>query len=132
MSEWSAGKDHRSIRPPSELTSTSMIPKGWRWKASNIGFEWLWCRRLTPIGLLACWKGCRRCPAVDRTGNQRGAAHFSRLAEDTDMATAIGSPRTKTLPPLENGDHLDQPTFHARYEAMPEDCRAELIGGIVY
>jgi Uma2 family endonuclease len=41
-------------------------------------------------------------------------------------------PRTRTLPPLENGDHLDQQTFHARYQAMPEDCRAELIGGIVY
>jgi Uma2 family endonuclease len=38
----------------------------------------------------------------------------------------------KTLPPLENGDHLDQKTFHARYEAMPPDCRAELIGGIVF
>ncbi len=38
----------------------------------------------------------------------------------------------KTLPPLENGDQLDQPTFHARYEAMPEGVRAELIGGIVY
>jgi Uma2 family endonuclease len=36
------------------------------------------------------------------------------------------------LPPLENGARLDQPTFHARYEAMPEDTRAELIGGIVY
>ena len=36
------------------------------------------------------------------------------------------------LLPLENGDHLDQKTFHARYEAMPEDFRAELIGGIVY
>jgi Uma2 family endonuclease len=36
------------------------------------------------------------------------------------------------LPPLENGDQLDQQTFHARYEAMPEDCRAELIGGIVH
>jgi Uma2 family endonuclease len=33
---------------------------------------------------------------------------------------------------LENGDHLDQKTFHARYEAMPEGTRAELIGGIVY
>ncbi len=38
----------------------------------------------------------------------------------------------KALPPLMNGDHLDQKTFHARYEAMPSDCRAELIGGIVY
>ncbi len=36
------------------------------------------------------------------------------------------------LPPLEMGDHLDQQTFHARYEAMPENTRAELIGGIVY
>jgi Uma2 family endonuclease len=37
----------------------------------------------------------------------------------------------KDLPPLMNGDHLDQKTFHERYEAMPE-VRAELIGGIVY
>src|SRR5438874_826013 len=36
------------------------------------------------------------------------------------------------LPPLESGDHLDQRTFHARYEAMPPDTRAELIGGMVY
>src|SRR5437764_1449389 len=47
------------------------------------------------------------------------------------MATA-NSPRSRTLPPLENGDRLDQPTFHARYAAMPERCRAELIGGIVH
>ncbi len=47
------------------------------------------------------------------------------------MATAK-PPRTRSLPPLENGDQLDQPTFHARYEAMPEETRAELIGGIVY
>ncbi|MGH7169239.1 MAG: Uma2 family endonuclease [Gemmataceae bacterium] len=47
------------------------------------------------------------------------------------MATAK-LPRGKRLPPLENGDQLDQPTFHARYQAMPEDCRAQLIGGIVY
>ncbi len=40
--------------------------------------------------------------------------------------------KSKSLPPLENGDRLDQPTFHARYQAMPEHCRAELIGGIVY
>jgi Uma2 family endonuclease len=36
------------------------------------------------------------------------------------------------IPPLENGDHLDQKTFHERYEAMPEGFKAELIGGIVY
>jgi Uma2 family endonuclease len=48
------------------------------------------------------------------------------------MTTTIKPARARTVPPLENGDHLDQPTFHARYEAMPEDCRAELVGGIVY
>lgn len=36
------------------------------------------------------------------------------------------------VPLLEAGDHLDQKTFHARYEAMPSHCRAELIEGIVY
>jgi Uma2 family endonuclease len=36
------------------------------------------------------------------------------------------------LPPLMNGDHLDQKTFHERYEAMPPHVRAELIGGIVF
>src|SRR6266487_3455839 len=35
------------------------------------------------------------------------------------------------IPPLEAGDHLDQPTFHERYEAMPPAFRAELIGGVV-
>ena len=39
---------------------------------------------------------------------------------------------TEELPPLQNGDHLDQPTFHARYQAMPGHVRAELIGGIVF
>jgi Uma2 family endonuclease len=35
-------------------------------------------------------------------------------------------------PPLEPGQHLDRATFHARYEAMPPETRAELIGGVVY
>ncbi len=47
------------------------------------------------------------------------------------MATGK-APQVRALPALENGDQLDQVTFHARYAAMPEDCRAELIGGIVY
>lgn len=38
----------------------------------------------------------------------------------------------KRIPPLENGDRLDQKTFHARYLAMRDGVRAELIGGIVF
>src|SRR6266849_772127 len=48
----------------------------------------------------------------------------------------VPSPSTalhgRHLPRLEAGDHLDQATFHARYEAMPPDFRAELIGGVVF
>ncbi len=40
--------------------------------------------------------------------------------------------KEKSLPPLENGDCLDQKTFHTRYLAMPEKVHAELIGGIVF
>jgi Uma2 family endonuclease len=40
---------------------------------------------------------------------------------------------TKTiLPPLVAGQQLDQPTFHERYEAMPDGQWAELVGGRVY
>jgi hypothetical protein len=38
----------------------------------------------------------------------------------------------QSLPPLVNGDRLRQEEFHRRYEAMPKDFRAELIGGIVF
>ena len=34
--------------------------------------------------------------------------------------------------PLEAGDHLDQMTFYARYEAMPIGTQAQLVGGQVY
>ena len=34
-------------------------------------------------------------------------------------------------PPLRTGDHLDQQTFHQRYQAMSPNFRAELTGGIV-
>jgi Uma2 family endonuclease len=33
---------------------------------------------------------------------------------------------------FEPGDRMDQRTFHRIYEQMPEDFKAELIGGIVY
>jgi Uma2 family endonuclease len=35
-------------------------------------------------------------------------------------------------PPLVEGEHLDQVTFHARYEAEPPGPSAELIGGVVH
>jgi hypothetical protein len=44
---------------------------------------------------------------------------------------APGTPPTEPLPPLVEGQRLDQPTFHARYEAMPPDTQAELIDGVV-
>jgi Uma2 family endonuclease len=40
--------------------------------------------------------------------------------------------KTSTLTPLVAGQRLDQPTFHERYEAMPPETRAELVGGVVY
>lgn len=33
---------------------------------------------------------------------------------------------------MHNGDRMTQPEFHRIYEQMPENFRAELIGGIVY
>jgi Uma2 family endonuclease len=35
-------------------------------------------------------------------------------------------------PPLVEGERLDQPEFHRRYEAMPPGSRAELINGVVF
>ncbi len=40
--------------------------------------------------------------------------------------------RVSSVPPLHPGDHLTQAEFHRRYEASPENVKAELIGGIVY
>jgi len=34
--------------------------------------------------------------------------------------------------PFEDGDVMDQPTFHKLYEAAPQHFRAELIGGVVH
>lgn len=39
---------------------------------------------------------------------------------------------SQEIPPLENGDRLNQQEFHRRYEAMPEHVKAELIGGVVH
>ncbi|MEO8496499.1 MAG: Uma2 family endonuclease [Planctomycetota bacterium] len=56
------------------------------------------------------------------------------MANDIQQQTAqpVDVKVVVPIPPLEPGDHLDQKTFHERYEAMPEDVKAELIGGVVY
>jgi hypothetical protein len=46
--------------------------------------------------------------------------------------TTWAAPTVRNVPALENGDRLDQPTFHARYEEMPRSFRSELIGGTAY
>ena len=46
------------------------------------------------------------------------------------MSTAETAVRT--LPPLKEGERLDQPTFHERYEAMPPGTWAELLDGVVH
>jgi len=45
--------------------------------------------------------------------------------------STIDHTKPETLPPLVAGERLDRATFHERYEAMPPETRAELIGGIV-
>jgi Uma2 family endonuclease len=45
--------------------------------------------------------------------------------------STIKRPDPRVLPPLEAGQRLDQRTFHERYEAMPPNTRAELVGGVV-
>ena len=47
------------------------------------------------------------------------------------MSTAERT-QSRTLPPLVDGQRLDQPTFHERYAAMPEKTRAELVDGVVF
>jgi Uma2 family endonuclease len=50
------------------------------------------------------------------------------------MATAVAE-RARSAsgsPLLASGDRLTQPEFHRRYRLLPDDVKAELIGGIVY
>ena len=41
-------------------------------------------------------------------------------------------PRSRPIPPLNNGDRLDADEYLIRYRAMPEEVKAELIEGVVY
>ncbi len=45
----------------------------------------------------------------------------------SDPIATHAAPKT-----LVEGQRLDQPTFHALYEAMPTGTRAELIDGVVH
>jgi Uma2 family endonuclease len=79
---------------------------------------------------------CRLKRRPEVVADSRSANSFWRSAM-TRGAARVRPPgradkRAAALPPLEAGDHLDQKTFHARYEAMPPSVRAELIGGVVY
>src|SRR5688572_28910411 len=48
------------------------------------------------------------------------------------MTTAPGPIPRPPIPPLKDGDRLSRAEFERRYEAMPEDVKAELIQGVVY
>jgi Uma2 family endonuclease len=50
------------------------------------------------------------------------------MLNDVDRLYSPGDP----VPILESGDRMTQAEFHRLYEQMPEDFRAELIGGVVY
>lgn len=54
------------------------------------------------------------------------------MASTTDNTSSRPASAVARPIPLEAGDHLDQKSFHARYEAMPSTAKAELIGGVVY
>src|SRR5690349_20544412 len=59
---------------------------------------------------------------VYREGGENGARRAKPMS-------TINRPKS---PPLKAGQRLDRATFHERYEAMPPETRAELIGGLVY
>ncbi len=48
------------------------------------------------------------------------------------MSTVDRTQPKTLLKPLVAGQRLSQPTFHKRYEAMPPETRAELVGRVVY
>lgn len=64
-----------------------------------------------------------------------GPARILEAEADNPRAGSMSTTdrdRRISLPRLVEGETLDRATFHERYEAMPEDTRAELIGGVVH
>lgn len=47
-------------------------------------------------------------------------------------ASRVTKAAKRFVPPFENGERMDQKTFHALYEQTPKGFRAELIGGVVH
>jgi Uma2 family endonuclease len=65
----------------------------------------------------------------------RNEAGITQLPGDHAMSTVEERSRASTttsVPLLAEGQRLSQAEFHRRYEAMPPETRAELVGGIVY
>ncbi len=58
------------------------------------------------------------------------AEHPPKSLAETEPAGSLLD--AEGLPWLENGEHLDQATYHERYQQTPPKFRAELIGGRVY
>jgi len=53
------------------------------------------------------------------------------MAKSVTLAKPAGPP-SRPIPPLESGDRLTRAEFERRYEAMPNQKKAELIEGVVY
>ena len=53
------------------------------------------------------------------------------MASTATLAAPVAPP-LELADPLESGERLTRAEFERRYEAMPEDFRAELIEGVVY
>ncbi len=61
--------------------------------------------------------------AAERSTHSDDRTQYVDASEDCDP---------EGFPWLENGERMDQKTFHERYLRAPADCVAELIGGKVY
>lgn len=56
----------------------------------------------------------------------------TRTISKKKTQNAFGGNGKSAIPILENGDRLTRAEFERRYEAMPEEVKAELIEGVVY
>jgi Uma2 family endonuclease len=48
------------------------------------------------------------------------------------MVAKVSKTNQSKIPPLESGDRLSRHEFERRYQATSQDCKAELVEGIVY